>query len=214
MNTTQINTDRVNISPMLRRKLLILTILLTFLLGIAISTKSFSQEMNNAEPPAKQHKYYINLGLSGGNAAQFFLPLFRIEELSFNFTSYLASGVVAELGANARFWQGGGGHVILGYEVLNHQGWHIFPYLQASLNERGLAFQDTVRPSLSIGAGLGVDYEIPNSRLLIGLRAGMNFGKLHDLQIPIDAMGTTRLLQGGIVSSPNVQLRIGWRIGD
>lgn len=71
---------------------------------------------------------YLNLGLSFAQTSLF--TLLSLSDLLLNYTAYLKWGILAEIGINARTFQGVGGHFLLGKTVLEHDGWRISPFLK------------------------------------------------------------------------------------
>ncbi len=189
----------------LRRTALTSMIVLAFMLGILVSTKSFAQDTTQ-----KPHKYYLNLGLSCKPPSS--ASLFQIDEFSINATSHLNFGLVAEFGLNARLFQGSGGHFLLGYDLLNKDGWHIFPFLQVSINQRGVPYSFNDVPAVTGQIGIGIDYEIPNTRLMLGLRMGTQVARVDESSSVPNLIAPFQ--KDGFQTSPTMQLRIGWRIGE
>ncbi len=209
------------------------TFLLCFCLAISCVQKGFAQENNIGNDShlaaeermatrlspveEKQHRFYLNLGLTPGTGYSGREGVGMFQETSLNFTSYTAWGFVGEVGVTGRPLQGWGGRVMAGYEVMRLAGWHIFPYVQGAI-QAPASFSPLTpapfnQPRFSAGAGLGTDYEIPGTRLMLGLRAGYNFAFMPEFTLP-DFMGGTRTLPAGVISSPDVQLRFGLRIGE
>lgn len=222
------NAQRLNTTQPLRRDLLIGFVVLLFLLGIFASTRGIAQEIT---PPAnsvnttpqlvstpvvpdtsKFVRSYISLGLSlASMPAYSFLGL---SELSLNYTAYMKWGAVAEIGINARNIQGIGGHILIGQTVMEHEGWRIFPFIKAGIQQRGGFWDFDSSPAYSFGAGLGVDYEIPNTRLLIGARGGFDLSRTSERMLSSGINGQPVTFPSTFFGTPNMQLRIGWRIGD